>query len=319
MDIGEILREVVQTQASDLHLAVGLPPVVRVDGHLRNLEGYPELTANEARELIYSILNQDQRQKLETDWEVDLSYSLYGQARFRVNAFFHKGTLAAAFRLIPVNIKTIDELALPKVLHTFCHKPRGFVLVTGPTGSGKSTTLAAIIDEINETQSGPHRHHRGPHRVPAHPQALRGEPARGGERHEGLSAVALRSALRQDPDVILIGEMRDLETIQIALDRGRDRPPGVRHASHAGLPADHRPHHRRLPASPAGADPGADSRHPRRRRHAAAPAQDFRSRTGGRLRSPDIHACGQEPHPRRARPTSSTRSCRPAASTACRR
>jgi twitching motility protein PilT len=152
MDVGEILREVVEMQASDLHLAVGLPPVVRVDGHLRNLDGYPELGATEARELVYSILNQDQRQKLETDWEVDLSYSLYGTARFRVNAFFHKGTLGAAFRLIPVNIKTIDDLALPKVLHTFCHKPRGFVLVTGPTGSGKSTTLAAIIDEINESR-----------------------------------------------------------------------------------------------------------------------------------------------------------------------
>jgi twitching motility protein PilT len=153
VDLGEILRQVVQAEASDLHLAVGLPPVVRIDGHLRNLEGHPELTANESRELIYSILNQDQRQKLESDWEVDLSYSLYGQARFRVNVFFHKGTLAAAFRLIPVNIKTIDDLQLPKVLHSFCHKPRGFVLVTGPTGSGKSTTLAAIIDEINETRS----------------------------------------------------------------------------------------------------------------------------------------------------------------------
>ncbi len=152
---------------------------MRIDGHLHPIAGYPELSANESRELIYSILNQDQRQKLETDWEVDLSYSLYGQARFRVNVFFHKGTLAAAFRLIPVNIKTIDELGLPKILHTFCHKPRGFVLVTGPTGSGKSTTLAAIIDEINATQGRPYRDHRGSHRVPALSQALRGQPARG--------------------------------------------------------------------------------------------------------------------------------------------
>jgi twitching motility protein PilT len=216
VDVGEILREVVEMQASDLHLAVGLPPVVRVDGHLRNLDGYPELGATEARELVYSILNQDQRQKLETDWEVDLSYSLYGQARFRVNAFFHKGTLGAAFRLIPVNIKTIDDLALPKVLHTFCHKPRGFVLVTGPTGSGKSTTLAAIIDEINESRTDHIITIEDPIEfLHTHKRCVVNQREVGSDT-KGFPQ-ALRSALRQDPDVILIGEMRDLETIQIAL------------------------------------------------------------------------------------------------------
>jgi len=145
MDIGEILKEVVNREASDLHLAVGVPPVVRLDGHLENLD-YPPLTPSDARELIYSILSQDQRQKLETDWEVDFSYSLFGSARFRVNAYFQRGTLSAAFRLVPVGIKTVEQLGLPKVLHSFCHKPRGFILVTGPTGSGKSTTLASLID-----------------------------------------------------------------------------------------------------------------------------------------------------------------------------
>ena len=216
MDLGEILREVVQLQASDLHLAVGLPPVVRVDGHLQNLEGYPELSTNESRELIYSILNQDQRQKLETDWEVDLSYSLYGQARFRVNVFFHKGTLAAAFRLIPVDIKTIDELGMPKILHSFCNKPRGFILVTGPTGSGKSTTLAAIIDEINSTRADHILTIEDPIEfLHSHKRCVVNQREVGSDT-KGFPA-ALRSALRQDPDVILIGEMRDLETIQIAL------------------------------------------------------------------------------------------------------
>lgn len=215
MDIGEILKETVDRQASDLHLAVGLPPVLRIDGRLQPMDR-PPLTPSVAREMIYSILTQDQRQKLETDWEVDLSYSLYGQARFRVNAYFQRGTLGAAFRLVPTIIKTVDELGLPKVLHTFSQKPRGLILVTGPTGSGKSTTLAAIIDEINETRND-HiitiedpieflHHHK---RCVIHQREV-GSDTR-------AFPIALRSALRQDPDIILIGEMRDLETIQIAL------------------------------------------------------------------------------------------------------
>jgi twitching motility protein PilT len=215
MDMAEILKEVLDREASDLHLAVGVPPVVRIDGHLQSLD-YPILSPNEARELIYSILSQDQRQKLETDWEVDFSYSLYGQARFRVNAHFQRGTLGAAFRLVPVAIKSIEQLGLPKVVHSFCHKPRGFVLVTGPTGSGKSTTLASIIDEINEK--------RADHIVTIEdPIEFLHQHKRCvvNQREVGTDTkafpTALRSALRQDPDIILIGEMRDLETIQIAL------------------------------------------------------------------------------------------------------
>lgn len=215
MDIADILTDVVELGASDLHLAVGLPPMVRLDGDLKQLE-YPVLAAQQTRELIYSILNQDQRQKLETDWEVDLSYSLYGRARFRVNAYFERGSLSAALRTVPMNIKTVEELGLPQVVHSFCHKPRGFILVTGPTGSGKSTTLAAIIDEINQKRSD--------HIVTIE------DPIEFLHEHKGCVVnqrevgtdtkafpVALRSALRQDPDIILIGEMRDLETIQIAL------------------------------------------------------------------------------------------------------
>jgi len=215
MDMGEILQEVVDGDASDLHLAVGVPPVVRIDGHLQNLD-HPILKPNEARELIYSILTQDQRQKLETDWEVDFSYSLYGKARFRVNAYFQRGTLGAAFRLVPVAIKSVEELGLPKVIHTFCHKPRGFILVTGPTGSGKSTTLAAIVDEVNEKRADHIVTIEDPIEfLHQHKKCVVNQREVGTDTK--AFPVALRSALRQDPDVILIGEMRDLETIQIAL------------------------------------------------------------------------------------------------------
>ncbi|MCX8032834.1 MAG: type IV pilus twitching motility protein PilT [Thermoleophilia bacterium] len=215
MDINDILKQVVEKQASDLHISVGLPPIVRVDGRLQPLD-MPPLKPTDTRELIYSFLTQEQRQKLETEWELDLSYSVYGVARFRVNVYFQRGTLSAAFRLIPVKIKTLEELGLPKVLHTFATKPRGLVLVTGPTGSGKSTTLAAIIDEINRT--------RDDHIVTIedpieflhnHKRCLVNQREVGSDTK--AFATALRSVLRQDPDVILIGEMRDLETIQIAL------------------------------------------------------------------------------------------------------
>jgi hypothetical protein len=151
MDIVDVLLEVLELGASDLHLTVGAPPVVRIDGVLEPLD-HPHLGANDTRELIYSILSQDQRQRLENDWEMDFSYAVPGRARFRVNAYFQRNSLGAAFRLIPVQIPRLDDLGLPKTLHEFTRKARGFVVVTGPTGSGKSTTLAAMIDEINETR-----------------------------------------------------------------------------------------------------------------------------------------------------------------------
>ncbi len=151
MDLVDILLEVLERDASDLHLSVGAPPIVRVNGVLERLD-YPRLGANDTRELIYSILSQDQRQRLENEWEMDFSYSVPSRARFRVNAYFQRNSLGAAFRLIPVQIKKLEELGLPKALHKLTTKPRGFVVVTGPTGCGKSTTLAAMIDEINEVR-----------------------------------------------------------------------------------------------------------------------------------------------------------------------
>jgi twitching motility protein PilT len=214
-DFADIITTVLDRGASDLHLSVGSPPTIRVNGALERLE-LPPLRPPDTRELVYGILNQSQRQKLETDLEIDFSYAVPGKARFRVNAYYQRASLGAAFRLVPTSIRTLEELKLPKSLHDWTNKPRGLVLVTGPTGSGKSTTLASLINEINEsrpchimTVEDPieflHRHKR----------AMINQREVGADTHS--FANALRSVLRQDPDVILVGEMRDLETIQIAI------------------------------------------------------------------------------------------------------
>jgi twitching motility protein PilT len=215
MDITDVLLEVLEREASDLHLTVGAPPIVRVNGVLEHLD-YPRLGANDTRELIYSILSQDQRQRLENEWEMDFSYSVPGRARFRVNAFFQRNSLGAAFRLIPVEIPKLDGLGLPRVLHEFAGKPRGFVVVTGPTGSGKSTTLAAMIDEINETREEHIMTIEDPieflHR---HKKSIVNQREVGADTKS--FDRALKSVLRQDPDIILVGEMRDTETMATAL------------------------------------------------------------------------------------------------------
>jgi twitching motility protein PilT len=214
-DFADILLETIRLDASDLHISVGSPPAVRVRGDLKRLD-YPEMTSQDTREIIYTILSNDQRKRLETDWQVDLSYTVPNQARFRVNAYVQRGAIGAAFRLIPSELKSIDELGLPSVLHEFVKKPRGLVLVTGPTGSGKSTSLASMVDEINGTR---HDHimtiedpieflHRHKNCIVNQRELGTDAPSFG---------LALKAALRQDPDVILVGEMRDLETISTAL------------------------------------------------------------------------------------------------------
>jgi twitching motility protein PilT len=215
MDLVDILLEVLQLGASDLHLSAGDPPVVRVNGELEHLDS-PPLSATDARQLIYSILSQDQRQRLENEWEVDFSYSVPGRARFRVNAFFQRSSLSAAFRLIPVEIPRLDELGLPKVLHKFATQPRGFVVVTGPTGSGKSTTLAAMINEINETSTQHIMTIEDPIEFLHRHKKCHVNQREVGTDTKGFSR-ALRSVLRQDPDIILVGEMRDTETMATAL------------------------------------------------------------------------------------------------------
>jgi twitching motility protein PilT len=187
-----------------------------VRGRLTPLEDYPKLSGADTREIVYSILNGDQRQRLETDWQLDFAYSIPGHARFRVNAYFQRGAIGAAFRLIPFGLASIEELGLPAAVHEFTRRPRGFVLVTGPTGSGKSTTLAAMIDEINRTREEHIMTIEDPIEfLHPHKKCVVNQRELGADAKS--FAEALKAALRQDPDVILVGEMRDLETISTAL------------------------------------------------------------------------------------------------------
>ena len=214
--IEPLLDEVLKRDASDLHLQVGLPPMLRIDGSLTTVENPVALTADQVKSLAYSVLDEKQRKMLESDLELDFSFAYGNLARFRVNAFHEKGNLAVALRLIPTVIRTIEDLGLPQIVNSFVEYPRGLVLITGPTGSGKSTTQAAMIDKINTEKSlhiitieDPieYQHH--------HKKSIIVQR----EVHfDTLSfGAGLRSALREDPDVILIGEMRDLETIATAV------------------------------------------------------------------------------------------------------
>ncbi len=208
--------QVVDRRASDLHLAAGAPPMIRSRGRLVALEGFPKLSPTDTREIIYSILTGSQRQRLENNWQIDFAYAVPGHARFRVNAYFQRGALGAAFRLIPFSVVPLDELGLPPILRDFAAKPRGLVLVTGPTGSGKSTTLASIIDLINETRDDHIMTIEDPIEfLHNHKRCLVNQRELGSDATS--FAEALKAALRQDPDVILVGEMRDIETIGTAL------------------------------------------------------------------------------------------------------
>jgi twitching motility protein PilT len=214
--IDDLLETMVALGASDLHVTVGSHPVIRLNGSLERLDQFPRLSAEDTQRLLYRILATEQQKHLEINRQIDVSYSIPGLARFRVNVYFQRESLGAAFRMIPAELKTLEDLGLPTQLHELSKKPRGLVLVTGPTGSGKSTTLAAVVDEINRTRDDHimtiedpieflHRHKR----------------CLVNQREIGPDAVsfadALRGALRQDPDVILLGEMRDLETISTAI------------------------------------------------------------------------------------------------------
>ncbi len=216
LEFSDILLQVVGRKASDLHVTAGAPPTIRERGSLLALEGYPILTPTDTREIVYSILSSAQRQRLETEWQIDFSYSIPGYARFRVNAYMQKGSLGAAFRLIPSETVPVDQLGLPPVIREFAKRPRGIVLVTGPTGSGKSTTLASLINEINETRDEHIMTIEDPIEfLHSHKRCLVNQRELGADAQ--TFSLALKAALRQDPDVILVGEMRDMETIGTAL------------------------------------------------------------------------------------------------------
>ena len=215
MEINELLRIAKEKDGSDLHINVGVPPVIRINGKLTKLE-FPELTPEDTHKMIYSILNEKQKSEFEKNGELDLSYEIENVSRFRVNVFKHRLGEGGAFRLIPEKIKTLSELGLPSILANFCDKDKGFVLITGPTGSGKSTTLAALIDIINNNRYDNIITIEDPIEfIHRHKNCLISQREIG--THTKSFADALRNALREDPDVILVGEMRDLETISMAL------------------------------------------------------------------------------------------------------
>ncbi|MFN8163655.1 MAG: type IV pilus twitching motility protein PilT [Solirubrobacterales bacterium] len=215
-DFSEVLRLMVDAKASDVHLTAGFPPAVRDKGHIRAMEGFPKLNAQQTREIVYGILNNDQRKRFENNQQLDFAYAIPGVARFRVNCYFQRGSVSAAFRLVPQQIPSLDSLGVPRVLRELTRKPRGFVLVTGPTGSGKSTTLAAMIDVINSEREDHILTIEDPIEfLHKHKRSIVNQREIGSDVPD--FALGLRAALRQDPDVVLVGEMRDLETISTAL------------------------------------------------------------------------------------------------------
>src|ERR1700757_4573607 len=216
LDFADVLLEVIDRRASDLHITAGAPPTVLVRGRLVPMDSFPVLTPNDTREIVYSILSEGQRQRFENNWQIDFAYQIPGKGRFRVNAYFQRSAVGAAFRLIPFEVVPLEQLGLPPAVASFADKPRGLVLVTGPTGSGKSTTLASIIDVINSNREEHIMTIEDPieflHR---HKKCMVNQRELGSDAQ--TFADALRAALRQDPDVILVGEMRDIETIGTAI------------------------------------------------------------------------------------------------------
>lgn len=216
IDLDAALRAMIEAGGSDLHLTSGAQPMIRLDGGLRALDGFPVMYADALQRTLYAVLSQKQREIFEEHLELDFAYAVRGVSRFRVNLYKQRDSVGAAFRMIPYEIKPLEELGMPPVVANFAGLPRGLVLVTGPTGSGKSTTLAAIIDLANRTRSDHIMTVEDPieflHR---HKKSLINQREVGADTHS--FTAALKHVLRQDPDIILVGELRDLETISIAL------------------------------------------------------------------------------------------------------
>ncbi len=216
MDIKSLLQNIIDLNASDLHLVAGIAPTLRIEGELFPLSNLGVLTPDMISELLKTVLTAEQLERLTVNKEIDFSLSFSDKARFRVNAYTQKGSLAAAFRRIPLDIPTIDSLELPKVAHSFTNLRQGFVLVTGPTGHGKSTTLAAILNEINSTRAAHIVTIEDPVEFIFRPvKSIISQREMRNDTHSWQ--IALRSVLREDPDVVLVGEMRDYETIAAAL------------------------------------------------------------------------------------------------------
>ncbi|HEX6624981.1 MAG TPA: type IV pilus twitching motility protein PilT [Pyrinomonadaceae bacterium] len=216
ISLSDLLKKLIEVGGSDLHLTTNTAPQVRVDGHLRPLDGIRPLTSADTKSLAYSVLTDAQKHRFEEQLELDFSFGVRGLSRFRANLFNQRGAVGAVFRAIPYEIKSFETLGLPPVVSTLCDRPRGLILVTGPTGSGKSTTLAAMLDKVNRER---HEHivtiEDPIEFLHSHKSCIVNQREVGADT-KGF-AEALRTALRQDPDVVLVGEMRDLETIESAL------------------------------------------------------------------------------------------------------
>src|SRR5437016_6338468 len=214
--IDQLLQMLVDKEASDLHLRVAEPPVMRIHGDLKRLDGFEPLTDADMGDLLYVMMNEERRVRFEQNMELDMSYQVPGLSRFRVNIFRQQGHIGAVLRVIPFNVRTIDELMLPEATKRLCMLPRGLILVTGPTGSGKSTTLAAMVNHINDLR---------PRHIITIEDPIeymhRDKMSAINQREIGVDthtfAMALKHVMRQNPDIILVGEMRDLETIQLAI------------------------------------------------------------------------------------------------------
>jgi len=214
--LGRWLAELVERKGSDLHLTVGAPPSIRVDGHVEPIDGEPKLEPRQLQQILYAIINQQQRQRFEETLELDFAYAVFGLARFRINLYMQRQSLGAVMRVIPFGIKPLEDLGVPAQVAAFAHLRRGFVLVTGPTGSGKSTTMAAILDLANRSRKDHIVTVEDPIEfLHQHKSCLVNQREVGEDTHS--FSAALKHVLRQDPDIIMVGEMRDLETISVAL------------------------------------------------------------------------------------------------------
>jgi twitching motility protein PilT len=216
MELVDILKQAVGAGASDIHLVIGKPPMMRLNGEIKDIPGFPPINADESKRLIYSILYEDQRSRFEECWELDCSFAVTGFARFRVNVLVQKNGVEAVMRVISSKIPTPEQLGLTPSIIRFSELPRGLILVTGPTGSGKSTTLAALVELVNQSRPDHILTIEDPIEFVYESKKCVIRQREVGQSTKSF-ANALKGALRQDPDVILIGEMRDLETIQLAI------------------------------------------------------------------------------------------------------
>ncbi len=258
-NMADLLQLMVDRGASDLHITSGTYPQIRVSGRLTQLTQFEVLAPQDTQRLAYSVLNEGQKQKFEEENELDLSFGIQGLARFRCNVYRQRGAVGCAIRVIPYKIRSFDELGLPQIVQQLADRPKGLILVTGPTGSGKSTTLAAMIDKINNERHDHIMTIEDPIEfVHPHKQCLVNQREVFADTQSFTKA--LKSILRQDPDVVLVGEMRDLETIAAALTIAETGHLTFGTLAHELVRADDEPHHRRVSDDPAGAGPGTARR-----------------------------------------------------------